>query len=100
MVLQTPLSIAGLMKGLPGAVIPLLRDIEKYYFSEHNGDIPSANLLLCLKMFNLNDHHVAAQEPPFHMGFWESHRADQKPERWTLDPKASCCSSRYPMCWD
>lgn len=71
MVLQTPLSVAGLMKGLPGAVTPLWTDIQKYYFSEHNGDIPSVNLL-CVKKFNLNVRHVAAQEPPFHMGFWEA----------------------------
>lgn len=73
------LSAAGLMERLPGAVIPLLKNIGKLYFSEHNGDSP-ANLLLCLKMLklqklkNLSDVHVAAQEPPFHMGFWESHR--------------------------
>lgn len=93
MVLQTPLSVAWLMKGLPGAVTPLLRDIEKYYFPEHSGDILSANLLVCLEVFNLNDHRVVAQESPSHMGFWESHRADQKPKRWTLDPKANCCNS-------
>lgn len=87
------------MKGLPEAVIPLLRDTEKYNFSEHNGDSPSADLLLCLQMFHLNDHHVAAQEPPFQMEFWESHRADQKPKRWTSDPKANCCNSLYPACW-
>lgn len=68
-VLQTPLSVTGLMKGLPGAVIPLLRDIQNHYFSEHNGDVPSANLPLRLKMFHLNDHHVAAQDPPFHKAF-------------------------------
>lgn len=44
------LSVAGLMKSLAGAVIPLLKGIGKYYFSEQNGDSPSANLLLCLKI--------------------------------------------------
>lgn len=68
------------MKRLAGAVISLSKSIGKYYFSEHNGGSPSANLLLCLKMLkalklkNLNDVRVAAQESPFHMGFWESHR--------------------------
>lgn len=51
-VLEMLLSVAGLMKRLPGAVIPLLKSIGKYYFSEHNGDSP-ANLLLCLKMLKV-----------------------------------------------
>lgn len=81
MVLEMLLSVAGLIKRLPGVVIPLLKNIGKYYFSEHNGDSPP-NLLLYLKMLkvqklkNLNYVHVAAPEPPFHMGFWESHRAN------------------------
>lgn len=51
-VLEMLLSAAGLMERLPGAVIPLMENTGKCYFSEHNGDSP-ANLLLCLKMLKV-----------------------------------------------